>query len=87
MSGTNRNLNHKVVKQKQITYTQILNQTFREEYIALLEEHGVVYDEKYLLYIVQPLPGLEGVRLASPHRIACGVSIVKSLWDLIFILA
>ena len=25
------------------------NKTFREEYIALLEEHGVVYDEKYLL--------------------------------------
>jgi len=25
------------------------NRTFREEYIALLEEHGVVYDEKYLL--------------------------------------
>jgi len=25
------------------------NRTCREEYIALLEEHGVVYDEKYLL--------------------------------------
>ena len=27
------------------------NKTFREEYIALLEEHGVVYDEKYLLLL------------------------------------
>ena len=49
MGGTNRNLNHKVVQQKQIPYTPILNQTFRDEYIALLEEHGVVYDEKCLL--------------------------------------
>ena len=23
--------------------------TFREEYIALLKEHGIEYDEKYLL--------------------------------------
>jgi len=36
MSGTKRNLNHNVVQQKQITYTTILNQTFREEYFALL---------------------------------------------------
>jgi hypothetical protein len=61
MSETTRNLNHKVVQQNKFmgTYTQIFyiksqeehhqNRTLREEYIALLEEHGVVYDEKYLL--------------------------------------
>jgi len=39
------------------TYTQILyhqevhhrNETFKEEMKRLLQEHGIVYDEKYLL--------------------------------------
>ena len=31
--------------------------TSREEYIELLHEHGIEYDEKFLLYKIQPLRG------------------------------